>query len=362
MLKFLMMPFVFFVLVGFPTPIGNTVATFSNFVPMVFFILYGFFNLVPDQTKRYEKLKRGFRRAAKLFAIMFVCYLALNLIFLASTQQLTGEYVASLLHGHTLFNFLVLNVWPLPVGNGIWFVQSVTYAYLFFLFIEKLKLDKFYLPIMVVLILFMLASGEFSALCGFPYFGYLAIPAGAVTRAIPYMLIGMVLRKHVDLLSKLPRYLYLVFFAVGLAAAVGEFMLLSHWQKLFYTGHAIGFGVMALSLCCFVLAKPMKKRNYFTAHGESYSRRMYAFCQPVAFVLWMLTATLAPYMLGIVIEFNGLLSLVICFMIAFLISSLKKALGEHFVKQLILPHLRLIPDRKRSGSVKKFFKKTFRRH
>lgn len=318
-LKLLLMPFVFFFFLGFPGKYGNYVLTYSSFVIQVFYILFGFFTLVPDLSKRNKKLKRGLRNAFKLFVIMFVSYIALSLVYMAYSHTLPSLLSDAFLRKRTFFDFLVLNVWPLQIGNSIWFVHSLIYAYLFFLFAEKIKINKLYLPILIILIILMLATGEFAEFFGFPHFGYFYIPAGAVTRAIPYMLIGMFLRKYVDKLTIIPRYVYLILFPVGLLAAVAEIELLGRIGKLTYVGHTIGFGVMALSLCCFALAKPEAKKNFLSNHGDSYSRRMYAFCQPVSFVLWLVTAFINPAFLGIVREFSGVISLIICFIIAWII-------------------------------------------
>ena len=323
-LKFLLIPFVFFVLLGFPGKYGGYISTYSNFVPQVFFILFGFFTLVPDQSKRNKKLRRALRNAFELFVIMFLCYMVLNIIYFAYYNSLRGLFSSELIRKRTLFNFLVLNVWPLPMGSGIWFVQSLVYAYLFFLLAENHKLNKFYLPIFIVFTIFALATGEFAAFFGFPYYGYGYIPAGAVTRAIPYMLIGMFLRKNVDKLKKIPRFVYLLLFPVGLLAAIAELEFLNRIGKLIYLGHTIGFGIMALSLCCFAIAKPEAKKNFLSNHGMSYSRRMYALCQPVSFVCWIVTALINPGYIGIVRKFSCIISLIICFIISFFITLIKR--------------------------------------
>ncbi|MBR6918388.1 MAG: acyltransferase family protein [Clostridia bacterium] len=323
LLKFLLMPFAFFVILGFPGKFGSYVATYSNFVAQVFFILYGFFTLVPDKEKRRRKLKRSLKRALKLFAIMFVSYVIINVIYLSSLDSLDYLISSDFWRKRNIFNFLVLNVWPLPIGNAIWFVQSLVYAFLFFFIAQKLKLEKFYAPLLIILILFMLCTGEFAAYFGFPHFGYYNIPGGAVTRAIPYMLIGMYLRKYVDLLSKIPRFVYLLFFPAGLFAAVVELETLNRIGMLLYLGHTVGFGIMALSLCCFSLAKPKRISGFLSLHGNNYSRRMYAFCQPVSFTLWLLTYLTRPEFLEPVKEFRSIIAFAICLVIATVIGLVK---------------------------------------
>ena len=319
-LRLLLMPFAYFVLLGFPGKYGNYISTYSNFVAQVFFILYGFFTLVPDQSKRNLKLKSGLKRAFKLFVIMFFSCLVLSIVYILYLNPVGDLFATPSLIKHAVFDFFVLNVWPLPVGNSIWFIQSLVYAYLFFLFAEKTGLSKLYIPILIVLTAFMLATGEFAGFLGFPYRGYHYIPGGAVTRAIPYMIVGMLLRKYVDKLASIPRYVYIILFPVGLLAAIGEIELLNRIGKLVYLGHTIGFGIMALSLCCFTLSKAKVSKGFLSDHGRNYSRRMYALCQPVSLICWITTAIVNPQYLSQVKEYTCLISLVLSFVIAFIIS------------------------------------------
>lgn len=318
-LKLCLMPFMFFVVLGFPGKIGGYISQYCNFVFQTLFILFGFYTLVPDKDQRFEKLKAALKRAFKLFAMMFITFMVLNVIYLACNDSLSYLFSENIIRKRTFFNFLVLNIWQLPVGNSIWFIQSLVYAYIFFIIAEKLKLNKLYLPILLLLIAFALATGELAGFCGFPYYEYSYIPGGAVTRAIPYMLIGMYLRKHIDKIGKIRNYYYLILFPIGLALAVGEIELLNYLGKLVYTGHTIGFGIMALSLCCFTLGKTTSRNNYFSYRGNTYSRRMYALCQPVSFVAWLLCFLINPLYSIIERTNDSLISLAICLLIVFVL-------------------------------------------
>ena len=325
-LRFFLMPFVFMLFLRLPGKIGTYVSFYSNFVTEAFLIIFGFFALVPDSEKRRKKIRSELKQAIKFFAIMFVSYILFNIIYLMYLNSL--EYLTSgaFLQKRTIFNFLVLNIWPLPFGNSIWFVQSLVYAYLFFYIGEKIKLYKLYFPIMIILIIFMLVMGEFAAFFGFPHFGYSYIPAGAITRAIPYMLIGMFLRKNVDKLSKIPRFVYLILFPVGLLLAISEIEILNHIGKLVYPGHTIGFGLMALSLCCFALTKPKEYKNFFSKHGAAHSRRMYAYCQPVSLIIWMITFATVPKLFNYI---NCVVSFVISLILSIIVNRIKKYRYRH---------------------------------
>lgn len=348
------MPFAFFVLLGFPGKYGSYVSTYSNFVPQVFFILYGFFTLVPNEAKRRKKLKKALKRASKFFLIMFVVYLAINIFHLVYVDRGSNLFGTASAIKHALFNFFILNVWPFPIGGGIWFVQSLVYAYLFFLFAEKYGLNKFYVPILIALAVFTLATGEFAAFLGFPYRGYAYVPGGAVTRAIPYMLVGMLLRKHVDKLPKIPQWGYILLFPAGILVATAEIVLLRHMGKLVYVGHTIGFGLMAVALCCFTLAKQEAKTNFFSKHGRSYSRRLYALCQPVAYMCWIMVMVTKPELLPTVNQFSCVISFVLSF-IAIWIFNLARTSFLH-------PEQDYLRKRKVKKSVRRLRRKVFRKH
>ena len=325
-LKFWLMPFVFFTLLGFPTRFGSYVSTLSNFAAPAFFILCGFLNLAPDKDVRLKRIKKALKRSFMIFIIMFLSYIAINLAYLAFCDALNSSLAAEIIRKKIAFNFLVLNIWmPIPMGSSIWFIQSLFYAYVFFLIAEKLNLSKFYIPVLVLLICVMLATGEFAALFKFPHFGYNYIPAGAVTRAIPYMLIGMLLRKHIDKIGKAPRFVYLILFVLGLALAFAEFEILSRLGLLVYQGHAIGFGIAAFSICCFALVNPsVSKLGFYANHARNHTIRLYILCQPVALMLYMIGPFLYPRFVLYYYQYSGIISFIISFIISLVFGTMKQ--------------------------------------
>lgn len=323
MLMLLLMPLVFILLLRFPGKYGNYVTTFCYFVPQVFYILLGFFTLVPSRTARRRKIKASLFRAVIVFAIVVILNAIFSVLFISFTTEIGNIFDGESAVRRAIINFLVFNVWPLPVGQGVWFIHSLVYAYLFFMLIEKLRLSRFYVPILIVLSLIALAVGEFAAFFGFPHLGYNYIPGGALTRAIPYMIIGMLIRKYVDLLPKIPRYLYLLTFFAGMFFAAIEIGLLKYVGKLVYYGHTIGFGIMAISLCCFTLSKPLKKANYLSAHGRNYSRRMYILCQPVSLICCMITLMYIPQYYEIIENYKSVISFALSLAFVLIVSLIK---------------------------------------
>ena len=324
-LKFWLMPFVYFALLGFPTRYGSYVTFFSNFAAPAFFILCGFFNLTPDKETRMIKIKKAMKRSFIFFGILFLSFVTLNIIYLAYYDLLNISVFSEIFRKRTIFNFFVLNMWiPLPMGGSIWFIHSLFYAYVFFFIAEKINLSKFYIPILIILFVTTLATGEFAAFLKFPHFEYNYIPAGALTRAVPYMIIGMVIRRHIDVIGKIKRYLFAVFFFCGLAFAFAEVMILRYLGKFVSCAHTIGIGIMAISICCFALVYPVvSDRNFYSNHGRKYAKRLYAFCQPMALMLYIIGPFIYPPFILYFYQYSSLLALVISFLISLTIGIIK---------------------------------------
>ncbi|MBR6902702.1 MAG: hypothetical protein IKN39_02290, partial [Clostridia bacterium] len=178
--------------------------------------------------------------------------------------------------------------------------------------------------LLILLLGVMLATGEFAALLKFPHFGYNYIPGGAVTRAIPYMLIGMLMRKNIDKIGKTPRFVYLILFIIGLGLAFAELEILSRMRLLVYTGHAIGLGIAAVSICCFALVKPVvSELNFYTNHSRNYARRLYILCQPIALFIYLIGPFMYPPFILYYRQYVSIISFIICFIISLVIGTVK---------------------------------------
>lgn len=320
-LKFWLMPFVMFVLFGFPTYLGVNIKVLSNFAAPAFYILCGFFVLCPDESKRSAKITRALKKSFKIFISIFVLYIVLNAVVLHSA----GYKIAEVLTKRMIFDFLVFNIWPaaLPGGNSIWFIQSLFYAYIFFFIADKTKLLRFYVQLLIVFYLIMLFTGEFAVIAGFPHFGYDFIPGGAVTRAIPYMLLGMLIRNNADKLLNFHAVIYIFLFIAGILLTYGEVALLMKYNIVAYYGHMIGLGVMAAAVCMRALSDIHTKKTFITDHGRSYALRIYALCQPVSLGVTLLLRYAMPQYAGYIIEYRSIIVFFICFVLSYLIGIFK---------------------------------------
>ncbi|MBR4495307.1 MAG: hypothetical protein IKP14_11430, partial [Clostridiales bacterium] len=117
-LRFVLMLFVGFWAFGCPEPTG-IVTVLSGFATPCFFILSGYFILVDDREHRLHKLKRKLIRGTSCMVFVFVLYAIINLgvFFLSHMTLAVGKRM--------IFNFVVLNLWPCPIGDNFWFIQAM---------------------------------------------------------------------------------------------------------------------------------------------------------------------------------------------------------------------------------------------
>ena len=276
--------------------------------------------MVEDRDQRLGKLTRAIKRSGLYFLALFIAYFAINAIYLSVIGE---NWLPELLRKRTLFEFVVLNLWPLPIGNCIWFIQSMFFAYLILLALDKLKLLRFYKILLIVLMVFMLITGEFAGLLRMDIFGYTYIPGGTFTRALPYILLGMLIREKQETLLKPKKGVYLLLILIGLGSAFMEAELLFSTDNLVYSGHLIGLGLAAAAMCCWALSLPKIGDSFTVVHGRSYTKRIYAICQPMAFLL-----TLAAQWIGrgapeVMQEFIGIFTYIACLIAAYLIGLIK---------------------------------------
>ena len=107
---------------------------------------------------------------------------------------------------------IVLCTWPFPVGETIWFIQALLYARVILWFMNKYGLMKHYKKILIVTALLTVFFGEFAGIIRFNFHGYTYIPGNAITRALPYMLLGRFLYEKREALFSRPSWKYCLAF------------------------------------------------------------------------------------------------------------------------------------------------------
>ena len=318
-LKLLLMPAVCVLSFGLPGTVGSAVRDLCRAAPLGFYILCGFFVLTEDEEERHQMLRRAIRSTGVFFAALTVLYLCLNALVFA----LQGvNWVGDVLTKRVIFNFVVLCVWPFQTGECLWFIQSLFYAWVLLWLLDlRGHLPFLILPLFLITTAIMLLGGEFAGLIKLNLLGYPYIPANAVTRALPYLLLGTLLRRHSDRLFLVNPLLWGGLLILGIVLSFAEIMLLSYTGKLVYIGHTVGYGLIAFSLCCIALVHPEEELGVIFRHARCLSRFIYAFHQPMGFFLPMLLTLFGERPASLILNFGGVAVFVFTLLPALLVGA-----------------------------------------
>lgn len=175
------------------------------------------------------------------------------------------------------------------------------------------------MPLLFVGLLLLLLSGELAGVVRFRVFGYPYFPPNALSCALPYMLLGGLLREKMDFLVQKKGWLWLLLVPVGLALAYGEFELLSRLGRLVVTSHAVGLGLAAFGLCTWVLLFLQTEPDFFSVTGRMVARRIYLYSQPIAFLLIVPLSIFYPVGAAVVQFLGGVIIYIVCLGLALLI-------------------------------------------
>ena len=320
-LKLLLMPAVCVLSFGLPGTIGSAVRDLCRAAPLAFYILCGFFVLTEDEEERQQKLRRAIRSSGIFFVALTLLYLGFNA--LAFTLQ-GVDWAGTILTKRVIFNFVVLCVWPFQTGECLWFIQSLFYAWVLLWLLDlRGRLPFLVLPLFLITTVLMLLGGEFAGLIHLNLLGYGYIPANAITRALPYLLLGALLRRHSERLFLVNPLLWGGLLVLGIVLALAEILLLSFTDNLVYVGHTIGYGLMAFALSCIALAHPEEELGIVFCHARCLSRFIYAFHQPVGFFLPLVLALFGEKLASVVLSFGGIAVFIFTLLPALLVGAIE---------------------------------------
>lgn len=240
-LRIILMALIIVVFYGDPTGMSDKLTIPMNFAPGCIFAIYGYV-VLRENVDYAKRIKRVF----KAFLIMFVVYGILAAGYFALLARTFGvpfvDVLKAMLNKRTIFEFVVLNVWPISLGSSIWMVQAVLYALIVLWVLDrKLGLLKKFTGILCFL-LFAAAVlfGECAAVWNFDFHGYTYIPGNFITKALPYMLLGKLLHKYRPKLQRLNNAALLAIALAGVGMCFGEVFILTALNKLDYIGGFIG--------------------------------------------------------------------------------------------------------------------------
>ena len=297
---------------------GTPVLPMLSFATCTFFLSYGYFVLRDDE--EFEtRVKRSIRRAAIAFVICMVVYFAL----VCGSFMLSEENVTVLFTKRYIFEFVVMNIWQPYLGGNIWIIQALLYSLIIFYFLNKWKLLKYDVLIMVVLFVIAILLGEAARLINFHFLGYYYISGNFFTRAMPYMLLGRILYRLRSrrVFRKVKRWMWAALFVVGVALAFIEIYGLMSAGYLIYLNHMIGFIPMSIGAFMFFLT--LKRKFRFGKYYDAIGRAGFYLYSVVAQAIYLLLLYLFPNQIAGVAPYLGILTLVVTMLLSVLYARMK---------------------------------------
>lgn len=253
-LRIVLICFLILVNYGLPTGLSDLITLPMNFAPGCLFAIYGY--LVLRENVDY---KVRIRRAFVAFILTFIAYMLLVMGYTAIAASRSDvafvDALKSLFTKRSIFEFVVLNVWFMRVGNSIWMVQALFYALIALWIMERLKLLRYSKAICIVLFVISFLVSEGAGFIHFNILGYYYIPGNFFTRALPYMLLGKILYDNRKKLNEMELITHIVIMVVGVLLCYGELFGFSMLNKLYYVGHLLGYipmTVAAIGLCIYL--------------------------------------------------------------------------------------------------------------
>lgn len=321
-LRMVLMFIMFIYLMGFPTRFGGLVQQACSWVPIAFFIVSGFLVLRPSND-RQARIGRTIKRTAIGFGIMLIIYLLANFVLFNQMHANIFEAFAS---KRIWFEIVVLNTWPFRINNCIWYIQALLYAYIIIYFLEKLKLLKFDWVIIILCLVLTLLSGELAGFLKYSILGYHFFPGNFLTRALPYILLGGLIHRVINYMENIPKVVYGLGIVVGIVLMFAEIIVLNYLGVGGYFGHLLGMPIVAVCVCMF----GFKKESYVTALDLKLNidrwdvNLLYYIGQPVGVGIATLITILDRELFAILSGWIGIISFVICALIALGIAQLRK--------------------------------------
>ncbi len=306
--------------VGSGGVLGKICESVAGIAPLAFYIISGFLVLSDDSERTNARIGRTIGRTAVMLLIMALFYFGVNALFCyLDGQQIFGTLPAA--SKRFWFQTLVINIWPYAIGQSIWYVQALLYGYIVIYILRKLHLAKIEWLLFILLEAFAFASGEFAGVLNFaplaiidmPY-----IPECFFTCAIPYLLLGGIIRRSLDKLSRISTAIYVIGAISGVALSYGEEVFLSG-NGYAHSHHFIGTAIASFCLCAFVV---------FAFYGEAprllplsvrsrvYIPVMYLLLEAVGIASVRFFSLHDPYTYGILEKWIFALVYVISFVIA----------------------------------------------
>lgn len=286
---------------GIPTP-GEIGQIIFGFAYPALFLVSGFLVLRDDEN-RAGRILRTVKRTAICFGILFIVCLLMNLLADASGT------VHTLCTKRFWADFLLLNLWSLPIGSLIWYVQSLLYAYLILFVLEKANLLRFDWLLMSLLFAVTVLTGELAGVTGFRFLGHEYLPGCFLTRALPYALAGCLIHRKLAQLRKIKLPALGFIATIGIVLTVAEDLILQKFGLRVYYGHYIGMAITAAAICIPIfLSRKREQKPVSELFPEAYiSRFFYYAAIPVTAILMQIINNASGSMLNFYYGWRGII-------------------------------------------------------
>lgn len=243
--------FVCLMIFGIPK-LGTDARTLCTGVIPALYTFTGFLVLGEDEGLS-QRLGRKFIKSLLLFLGLGILYALLNIPAL----RMTGAGTAGLkrfFQWQYLKPLLFWNLWPLTLGEPIWMLMALVYAYGICWVLNRLKLLKYDWILAAGLLVITIVTGELAGVIGFR--GGKPISGCWLNRALPYLLLGRVVYRKQEALTQLPDLAWGLGALAGIGLAIGEYALLKSTGNLVTGSHMAGYGILAFCLCALAGCYP----------------------------------------------------------------------------------------------------------
>lgn len=305
----------FVVVIHFPFPgtVGKYLWINAYFAVPFFYLVAGYFLGTEDKEELERKIKKRAKHIFKLFVYTAIVYVSINLLYYVIYKGTDiSTYVSSIFTTKSVMKFVLLNVWPFFIGGAIWFLQAMVYSYIIILGLVKTKLIRYDLYIAILLLILNSLLGEFSTWLSLPL-----VMASTFTRALPYMLLGRVIRNNINKIRKVKTIELSILVLLSIILCLAEYYILNANGILGYTGHYQGNTILAVLLMIFAIQnKNCMKNTVLYNWGKKYSLAIYLIHQPLGLML-------EPH-LGKLKLISPIIIFALSFLIAYIYYTIKK--------------------------------------
>lgn len=267
---------------NFPDFMGEIVKPMCRFAVPYFFFVSGFFCANSNNMLVRSNTCRKIKHIVRLLVTAAIFYAVFCIIWnnLIDPDWNILDYSRSLLTKDKITKLLI-TCDPL-VYSHLWFLMALVYCYFTVLPFQNTKTPRWFTPVSLILLTGFFIFGELKYLVPVPS----SIPLYDTEnrlylfnlylfRALPFFLIGMVMKLYAEKIKKIfsgiaPVYFYIVI-ALGMGLAVVESMKIGIVQ--FYVGNYIALGSMFL----LSITYPQMHNSVLEFIGQKLSLYIYIF-------------------------------------------------------------------------------------